>query len=153
LVTRDLWAYQLANSHIPPPPGIESVEHSHDSSLDGTSFVAGTDEGSRQPRGYRDNIGLGTQPDLDSEDEDEDPGTGSDLLEQISDLDSLSNRSSSNGDEDEDQTSGRRKRGLRASDVVVTLIVALWIIRFPITGAAITRSVNLPCVRADISLI
>jgi RNA polymerase I-specific transcription initiation factor RRN7 len=119
LIVRELWAYQLAISPLPSTPDVERSS---------TSPIPLDPEEKEDDKGEEDaeteSSGSSSAVDLEAE-----------LLSGLSD--------GSKGDEEDLQDMDgaglgkrdvrwRRKRRLRISDVVVTLVLGLWVLRMPI---------------------
>ncbi|WVQ77975.1 hypothetical protein IAT38_000056 [Cryptococcus sp. DSM 104549] len=137
LVVRDLWAYQLAISSLPPLP-----ERPDDSD-------ARTPTPSPQPPVINLTTDINMDPsssssESDSQDDSEsDPDVDPELLAQLSDSDKDDGRDdASPGDGKKGEGRWKKKRRLKASDTIITLMVGLWVMRVPIMAMDMENLVN-----------
>ena len=132
-VVRELWAYQLAISPVPSPPGFSASRQNSNDPVAGGMVDEKTDD---------------KHDDLDDDSDSSSDEDEKDKEEEILDEDlfaELSERSESEDDDDQREkgkSDGRgprwkRKRRLRVSDTLVTLIMGLWILRVPVVNVDI----------------
>jgi hypothetical protein len=132
MIVRDVWAYHLSLSKLPPKPDSNSTT-AEDTVGEETKENEKDDNKSDDEKSDKD--------DDSKSDSSSEPGIDKELLEEMSE------RSSSSEGED-DNTGGldaegypkkASKKPLRASDTLLCLIIGLWIIRYPIINADIER--------------
>lgn len=141
MIARDLWAYQLAISPLPEVP-------------DYTSAVAG--EAGRSADAHHDSFDRQEEKDNEEPDSDDDDdkmdaksskssasSKNEDILDGNIDPELLAEMSERSTDSEAERRTGglqgskrgeaswKRKQRLRASDTIVTLITALWVLRVP----------------------
>ena len=119
---RDLWAYQLAISPIPSPsiaidPTFSDTDASSSEHEEGNGELS--DDDSLNDR---------------SDKSDEEPLVDPDLLVELSDRSKSPDGAMDEPEEQRRDARWRRRRRLRAVDTIVTLVVALWIIRYPLAN-------------------
>ena len=141
MIARDLWAYQLAISPLPPLPDVIPSATAISQSLPVTALVA--DDRDHEPRNLdekSDNEGTsrGSTPSLDDDKSDIDPELFAELSEYSSEKEEQLCEISLDASPRSDSR-WRRKRTLRASDTIVTLTVALWVLRVPVLNVEIER--------------
>ncbi|WVR05321.1 hypothetical protein IAU60_002335 [Kwoniella sp. DSM 27419] len=155
-IVRDLWAYQLAistlpsvpepsrRSRSPTPPQAQTNSRQADAVPD-IEMANGEDDKSGSSDNGSENDkhdSTGSEPDADSEIEAE-------MLQRIEE-DSDQSKGEGSDVEDGDRTLGvedgkngwRRRRLLRVSDTLVTLMVGLWILRVPVMAADLEDLIN-----------
>ncbi|WVO12723.1 hypothetical protein L204_100331 [Cryptococcus depauperatus] len=155
MIVRDLWIYQLSVSTLPelfnPPDsdqgGKESILYSHPASIQRAAPLYASNQNSKadneRPE-YQNDSDDSCQSDC-SRDE---SGDGSDqgidpyLLAQLSSSESKGSDHCGTTDESDEDSRWKKKRLLRASDIVTTLIIGLWILRVPVMGVDIERLIN-----------
>lgn len=130
VVVRELWAYQLAISPIPPAPGSSTRPNSPQRDSAGPGEKADDKQDDK-------NDDTGSESGSDTSREKEDDKLDDDVLEEISERSDISEDEDGDGTRDDPAGQGRgpvwrRRRPLRASDTLVTLITALWILRVPV---------------------
>jgi RNA polymerase I-specific transcription initiation factor RRN7 len=128
---RELWAYQLAMSPLPPIP-VSSLSKSppHQTKHHEDGGFDDQDENKEED-----------ESDSDTESASSSAAEEEDLLAALTE-DGKSDEEDMRavgGDQVQD-TRWRRKRKLRASDVVVTLVLGLWILRVPVLFVTVERS-------------
>jgi hypothetical protein len=146
IVVRDLWAYQLAIHRLPissdtPSSPIRPVspvevlarptdktENDYDS--DAESSKSGSSGRSKGEAGYSG-----------SDKEDKSEGVDEELLAQLSDVSSDSEmmRMRTSTKRRPSKKEGKKKARLKIVDTVVTLVVALWVLRVPVMNVEIER--------------
>ena len=148
-IVRELWAYQLAISPLPSPPGSSSSRD--------TSIIPPDEEKTD------DNV----DDKHDEIDDDSDSSSDADEMDKedaVLDDDlfaELSERSESDDDDDQREKGNmdgkgpkwKRRRRLRVSDTLVTLIFGLWILRIPVLNIDIQTSVHPFCCIRDRQLM
>jgi RNA polymerase I-specific transcription initiation factor RRN7 len=143
MIVRDLWAYQLAISPLPPVPEPEAVTGQADQATTSLIPTEQVDEDSRSEDDKADEEAVRTRSG--SSKSDDEAGIDSDLLAELSE-DSTDKeehlREITPGAEQRSDTRWRRKRRLRVSDTVVTFVVALWVMRVPVLNVEVERCVK-----------
>lgn len=133
MIVRDLWAYQLALSPLPSPPGAierttSAEQDEEDEGKDATENEKTDDKGDEEDDSDDSSDGQSEKGDVDLED---------DILAELSDH---SKGSEDESDQRKEPSGGgkgppwKRRRRLRVSDTLVTIITALWILRIPIVN-------------------
>lgn len=136
MVTRDIWAYQLSVSRLPPPPEENTPQSRAGTPLHLRQTVSGLTvldgAGSDLHPGDRDE---GSPEKEDSTESDKSDGQDSeeqlldpDLLEEMSHLSELTDKEEN--PRPRGRTSlARRARKVKASDTLVVLLLGLWVVR------------------------
>lgn len=137
-IVRDLWTYQLATTNLPNPPTSDDDEQPGPR---GTRHGPAHGSGTRpqEPHGHEKEDVIGESSDSDDDQED-----ANDEQEKEDDVDSVLLEELEKGYDDDSETGEhyqgtargqdwKKKRKLRASNVVVTVIIGLWMMRIPFT--------------------
>ncbi|WRT67298.1 uncharacterized protein IL334_004266 [Kwoniella shivajii] len=161
VIVRDLWACQLSLSSLPPlpdssmhsrpsspsPPPV-TTKHGQSSQLD----IETVDSHSGSENEKYDSVSeSGKEEGSESEsDRETDIDVDPEILEQIEgsdkeeerlhDVDDAENNHTMTGGKDKWKT--RRKKKLKISDTVITVVMGLWILRIPIIGVDIENAIN-----------
>ncbi|KAK8869704.1 hypothetical protein IAR55_000272 [Kwoniella newhampshirensis] len=146
MVIRDLWAYQLAMSSLPSPP---------DSSSASTEILSPDAKTMPEVLGKASDVGMGHQSDEgssadeegfedeDGQDEKSDSELDPEVLEKLTESDKEEQNfmeNSPNGQRRD--TSWKRRRRLRVSDTVSTLVIGLWVLRIPVMYVDMENLIN-----------
>lgn len=135
---RDLWAYQLAISPLPPVPDdeLKPIPVDEDSQVD----LVGVDEEEKE-EGIEDDKSDRSSPDPeDAKEEGNEDDDDSELLRRLSEDGDSDKDNEEEGDTGAGDTRKLgRKRRLVISDTVVTLLLALWVLRYPIMNVDLER--------------
>ncbi|WWD01218.1 hypothetical protein V866_008159 [Kwoniella sp. B9012] len=156
MIVRDLWAYQLSLSVLPPLPESSESNQQPDASpaiIDKHSQPSQSIDVEMvdQHRDRDSKSDDGSQPDSDTKDEKHDEGSdderGSDIdpeiLERLEQSDGEdTERQNDDRSGDENRNKGKRRRKLRISDTIITLVMGLWILRVPFMAVDIENAIN-----------
>lgn len=148
-IVRELWAYQLAISPLPSPPGSSSSRH--------TSIIPPDEEKTDEKTDDKhDGVDDDSDSSSDADDMDkEEAALDDDLFAELSERSESEddNDQRENGKMDGKGPKWKRKRRLRVSDTLVTLILGLWILRIPVLNIDIQTSVHPICSLQDQQLM
>lgn len=163
MIVKDLWTYQLLISALPElplpqmpekqepmrPPTPPSVPYNppefkyvfeEDREQDSDDEVIQHPDPYQLHPDYEDSDASKSESDDEDDEREEEPDVDLEIIERLEELDKEEEVNQSNMDDKEKgDTRFKRKRPLRASDTITTLVVALWIIRVPIMGLDIER--------------
>lgn len=139
MIVRDLWAYQLAMSPLPRVPEPTAATFNPDDQAV-AAMINGEADDTIQDDGKSDDEALsGSSTSSKADDNaDIDPELLAELSEESTDKEEQL-REVSPSSPQHDDIRWRRKRKLRVSDTVVTLIVGLWVMRVPIMNVDIEK--------------
>ena len=148
LIIRELWAYQLAISPLPPvaepvseDPRKDSPRPAHSEELADDPIDSKDDEKSEEDS-TESNPARSDKESESSKEEEPELGVDLEVLAQLSDDSSDSDMLLRDRTLDFSRRSKprwRRKRRLRISDTVATLVVGLWVMRVPVLNVDIQR--------------
>lgn len=163
MIVKDLWTYQLLISALPElplpqmpekqepmrPPTPPPVPYNppqfkyvfeEDREQDSDDEVIQHPDPYQLHPDYEDSDASKSESDDEDDEREEEPDVDLEIIERLEELDKEEEVNQSNMDDKEKgDTRFKRKRPLRASDTITTLVVALWIIRVPIMGLDIER--------------
>jgi RNA polymerase I-specific transcription initiation factor RRN7 len=133
-IVRELWAYQLATAQTSSPPFASASNQLNPSAITGASGEVPVSEAA--PDGKEDDKGDSSDSDEDGfRTEKEEDALDPEILAELSDL---SDQSEDEGSAEQARQDGergpkwKRRRQLRATDTLVTLIMGCWILRVPV---------------------
>ena len=131
-IVKELWAYQISTAQNPNPPGY--VPTDEDISKDRQP----ANEVPEEEKTNDDDKGDSSSDSEEGDQTEKEEGVNADILAELSDLSELSDVD--DGDTGNVGKSGpkwKRRRRLRVSDTLVTLIIGLWILRVPVINVDI----------------
>ena len=131
-IVKELWAYQISTAQNPNPPGYVPADGDISKSLRTET------EGPEEEKTNDDDKGDSSSDSEEGDQTEKEEGVNADILAELSDLSELSDVD--DGDTANVGKSGpkwKRRRRLRVSDTLVTLIIGLWILRVPVINVDI----------------
>ena len=140
MIARDLWAYQLAMSLLPPVPDMSLDATAISQSPPVTAVVA--DDMDHEPHNPNKSDDEGSSKSSASSQKGDKSDIDPELLAELSECSSDKEEQLYEISPDASPRSDprwRRKRRLRASDTIVTITVALWVMRVPVLNVDIER--------------
>lgn len=129
---KELWAYQISTAQNPNPPGYVPADE------DISKTRRTETEGPEEEKTNDDDKGDSSSDSEEGDQTEKEEGVDADILAELSDLSELSDMD--DGDTGNVGKSGpkwKRRRRLRVSDTLVTLIIGLWILRVPVINVDI----------------
>ncbi|WWC89856.1 uncharacterized protein L201_004784 [Kwoniella dendrophila CBS 6074] len=161
IIVRDLWAYQLSISILPSLPDILDQDQSQYGRSPSPFIITKQSQPSQSlpldvemvnnEERKSDDSQTGSEDENEKGDYDEDSEKESDLdpeiLEQIEGVSDKEENSDQDGNFDNGRIGiqsrkGKRKKKLRISDTIFTLVMGLWILRIPVIGIDIENAIN-----------
>lgn len=131
-IVKELWAYQISTAQNPNPPGYVPVDEGI------LKDRRPATEGPEEEKTNDDDKGDSSSDSEEGDQTEKEEGVDADILAELSDLSELSDVD--DGDSANVGKSGpkwKRRRRLRVSDTLVTLIIGLWILRVPVINVDI----------------
>ncbi|ORY24983.1 hypothetical protein BCR39DRAFT_545473 [Naematelia encephala] len=142
IIVRDLWAYQLAITPLPPVPSPATSRsttplfNAHARPVDDTEKTDEKDGDDKSDASASSQSSKGDEVDIDPEILAEiSEGSSEDDLQQV-------DRGDQRTSEHIKDAKWRRRRRLRISDTIVTLVLALWVLRIPVMNVDIEALIN-----------
>ncbi|WVO21859.1 uncharacterized protein IAS62_003179 [Cryptococcus decagattii] len=166
MIVKDLWTYQLLMSTLPelPPPQIPEKQEpmrpptpppipynlsefkyvfEEDGEQDSDDEVIQHPDPYQLHPDYEDSDASKSESDDEDGEREEEPDVDPEIIKRLEESDKEEEVDQSNvDDKKKGDTRFKRKRPLRASDTITTLVVALWIIRVPIMGLDVERLIS-----------
>ncbi|OXG53108.1 RNA polymerase I-specific transcription initiation factor RRN7 [Cryptococcus neoformans] len=167
MIVKDLWTYQLLISTLlelplpkkleeqelvrpstPPPipynhPQFKYVVEEDEEQDSEDEVVQHPDPYQRYPDSERSDVSKSDSEEEEEDEREEGPDVDPEIIERLEESDKEEEVNQSNmDDKKKGDTRWKRKRRLRISDTITTLVVALWIIRVPIMGLDIERLIS-----------
>lgn len=133
-IVKELWAYQLSTAQNPNPPGYVPADE------DISKTRRTETEGPEEEKTNDDDKGDSSSDSEDGDQTEKEEGVDADILAELSDLSELSDMDDDDRDTGNLGKSGpkwKRRRRLRVSDTLVTLIIGLLILRVPVINVDI----------------
>lgn len=166
MIVKDLWTYQILISTLPelplpqipekqepmrapaPPPipyNLPEFKYvfEEDAEQDSDDEVIQHPDPYQFHPDYEDSDASKSESDNDDDEREEEPDVDPEIIKRLEESDKEEEVDQSNvDDKQKGDTRFKRKRPMRASDTITTLVVALWIIRVPIMGLDVERLIS-----------